>query len=129
MHVGRDSSAPKDSRSWKRCGPGVIGQYTVSPGAEAAKGSPSIYQTICVAPGEAAARSGIVTARTISPGATIHLAAATLSVGVAVQPEFLVWDDFAAGRLEAVMTEWSMPPIALNLITPLGGLRPARVRR
>jgi DNA-binding transcriptional LysR family regulator len=46
---------------------------------------------------------------------------------LAVQPEFLVWDDLAAGRLEAVMTDWSMPPIALNIVTPPGGSRPARV--
>lgn len=48
-------------------------------------------------------------------------------LGLAVQPEFLAWEDLAAGRLEAAMTEWSMPPIALNILTPPGGLRPARV--
>jgi DNA-binding transcriptional LysR family regulator len=48
-------------------------------------------------------------------------------LGLAVQPEFLVSDDIAAGRLEAVMTDWSMPPIALNIVTPPGGHRPARV--
>src|SRR5215208_7921530 len=38
----------------------------------------------------------------------------------------LVWEDLAAGRLEAVMRDWSLPEIALNLVTPPGGLRPAR---
>lgn len=48
-------------------------------------------------------------------------------LGLAVQPEFLVWEDVAAGRLEAAMTDWSMPEIALNIVTPPGGHRPARV--
>jgi len=33
----------------------------------------------------------------------------------------------AAGRLEAVMQDWSLPEIALNLVSPPGTLRPARV--
>jgi DNA-binding transcriptional LysR family regulator len=48
-------------------------------------------------------------------------------LGLAVQPEFLVADDIAAGRLEAVMTDWSMPRIALNIVTPPSSHRPARV--
>jgi DNA-binding transcriptional LysR family regulator len=48
-------------------------------------------------------------------------------LGVAVQPEFTVWSALASGQLEAVMTEWSSPPIALNIVTPPGGLRAARV--
>jgi DNA-binding transcriptional LysR family regulator len=48
-------------------------------------------------------------------------------LGLAVQPDFLVWDDLAAGRLERVMAGWSPPPIALHLVTPPGEPRPARV--
>ena len=33
----------------------------------------------------------------------------------------------AEGRLEAVMPGWKPPPIALNLVMPPGGPRPARV--
>jgi DNA-binding transcriptional LysR family regulator len=48
-------------------------------------------------------------------------------IGIAVQPEFVVWRDLQAGRLEAGMDDWSAPPIALNVVTPGGGPRPAKV--
>lgn len=48
-------------------------------------------------------------------------------MGIAVQPEFVVWRDLRDSRLEAVMTDWSAPPIALNVVTPPGGLRAAKV--
>ena len=47
--------------------------------------------------------------------------------GLAVQPEFLIRDELAKKRLIAVMTEWSPPDIALHLVLPSGGPRPARV--
>lgn len=47
--------------------------------------------------------------------------------GLAIQPEFMVWEDLKADRLEAVMPDWSLPEIALHLVTPPGALRPARV--
>jgi DNA-binding transcriptional LysR family regulator len=48
-------------------------------------------------------------------------------LGLAVQPDFVVGDAVARGRLEVVMSEWSAPPIALHLVMPPGGPRPARV--
>ena len=47
--------------------------------------------------------------------------------GLAVQPDFIVREALADGRLEAVMTDWSLQPAALHLITPPGGPRPARI--
>lgn len=48
-------------------------------------------------------------------------------LGLAIQPEFLVWRELAAGTLESVMADWSPPPISLHIVTPPSGLRPARV--
>jgi DNA-binding transcriptional LysR family regulator len=47
--------------------------------------------------------------------------------GLAVQPDFLVRDDIAAGRLEIVLPTWTLPEIALHLVMPPGGPRPARI--
>lgn len=55
------------------------------------------------------------------------LPALRAGLGVAVLPGFIVDEDLAAGRLEAVLPEWSAGASGLHLITPPGTLRPARV--
>jgi DNA-binding transcriptional LysR family regulator len=48
-------------------------------------------------------------------------------LGLAVMPDFIVDAALADGRLEVVMPDWTPPSIALHLVTPPGGPRPARV--
>lgn len=55
------------------------------------------------------------------------LPALLAGTGVAMLPDFIVGPALADGRLEAVLTEWSAAPIALHLVMPPGGPRPARV--
>lgn len=49
-------------------------------------------------------------------------------LGLALQPEFLTWQDLQSGAVETVMEDWQVEPIALNIVTPPGRGRPARVQ-
>lgn len=60
--------------------------------------------------------------------ADAHMPALLAGLGLAILPEFIGWREVADGRLEVVMPDWSAPPIALHLVSPPGGHRPARVQ-
>jgi len=48
-------------------------------------------------------------------------------LGIAVLPDFIVREALADGRLETILTDWSLPQGALHLVMPSAGPRPARV--
>lgn len=55
------------------------------------------------------------------------LPALRAGLGIGILPDFIVGPDLASGGLEAILTDWTMSPIALHLLTPPSNLRPARV--
>ena len=47
--------------------------------------------------------------------------------GVGILPEFILRDALAAGRLERLLPDWSLPSGAVYWLTPPGGPRPKRI--
>jgi DNA-binding transcriptional LysR family regulator len=49
-------------------------------------------------------------------------------LGLALQPEFLAWEDLQSGVLQTTMCDWQVPSIALHIVSPPGRAKPARVQ-
>ncbi len=60
--------------------------------------------------------------------AEVFDAALRAGLGLALQPEFLVWEQLRDGTLQTAMDDWKVEPLALSIITPPGLHRPARVQ-
>lgn len=54
--------------------------------------------------------------------------AAVAGIGVALLPDFFVWQELAAGRLVELLPGWSATEKSAYIVTPPGRARPARVR-
>ncbi len=48
-------------------------------------------------------------------------------VGIALLPEFFLANALREGRVEKILTDWTVPAGGLHLVTPPGGPKPARI--
>lgn len=77
---------------------------------------------------DGAAEAVAITPRLSANNAEALTAALEAGEGLALQPDFIVWEALAQGRLVTVLDEWESPPLALHLVTPAGGPRPMRTQ-
>lgn len=49
-------------------------------------------------------------------------------LGLALQPEFLAWEDLQSGAIQTTMADWQVRSIALHIVSPPGRAKPARVQ-
>lgn len=49
-------------------------------------------------------------------------------LGLALQPEFLAWEDLQSGLIETTMDDWQVQSIAMHIVSPPGRAKPARVQ-
>lgn len=57
-----------------------------------------------------------------------ELPALRAGLGVALLPDFILWEDLRAGSLEPVLSDWRAPEPTLHLLSPPGRAQPRRVR-
>lgn len=54
-------------------------------------------------------------------------AALEAGAGIALQPDFVAWRALKSRKLVRVLTDWEPPPLNVNVVSPAGGPRAARV--
>jgi DNA-binding transcriptional LysR family regulator len=88
-------------------------------------GAPGVWRFIHPQFGEEVVEPMI---RMSSDNADMLTPALLAGLGLAIQPEFLVWREVKRGDLEIVLPDWAPPPLALHLVMPPSPLRPLRVQ-
>ncbi len=78
-------------------------------------------------------RRGVSSAISIAPtfesneGQVIR-EAALKGAGILVQPLYIIYDDIVSGRLVPVLTDWELPPLAINIAYQSRRHQPAKIR-